>query len=71
MVEGARLESVCTLTRTVGSNPTLSASYFSRFTQQIARIEGETDSLRHLAGFARIAEQFGELSRNQASAISE
>ena len=29
-VEGARLESVCTLTGTVGSNPTLSAKLLSK-----------------------------------------
>ena len=30
VVEGARLESVCTLTGTVGSNPTLSAKYLAK-----------------------------------------
>ena len=31
MAEGARLESVCTLTGTEGSNPSLSANYKNRF----------------------------------------
>src|SRR5437763_5133108 len=39
VAEGARLESVYTLTGIVGSNPTLSASFFpSRFQPQLIRI---------------------------------
>ena len=62
MVEGARLESVCRGNSTVGSNPTLSAIYFSLFFLSISHEINETRILfATLYILRRNAEQFGEL----------
>jgi hypothetical protein len=47
VVEGARLESVCRGNSTVGSNPTLSASYFLRFYSAFSQNIKEHDSRTH------------------------
>jgi hypothetical protein len=60
VVEGARLESVCRGNSTVGSNPTLSANYFSLFFLSISHEINETRILFATASF------FAEMLSNSA-----
>ena len=52
-VEGARLESVCTLTRTEGSNPSLSAIFLCTTPILSADLAGSVKAPRHSADYAR------------------